>query len=478
MNHGVYVKEQATAISTPNVAGSGIPFVVGLAPMHSATNPGKANTPILVTSWDEAVKKLGFSYDWKTYTLCEFMYSHFQLFGCQPVIFCNVLDFTKSNTDLTANDYPVVDHKAKLPFALINDDNLVVKKGGEEETTYIKDQDYVVVYSEDDDACYIELLSTGDAYNEGTINVAGKQVKVDAVEDTTIVAGLNMVDACMSTVAVIPDLICAPGFSHKTTVAAVMATKAASLNSLFGGKALIDLDCGASGVREYSEAATAKTDSNFVDDNQIVCWPIQKLGDYRFHMSTQVAGLMAQVDTQNGGCPCESPSNKNFQMDGACLEDGTEVNLTLEQANILNANGIVTCLNFMSSGWVCWGDYTACYPADTDVKNYYIPVSRMFDWVGNTVVRTFWSKLDKPMNRRLLDNILDTCNIWLNGLVGSGYLLGARAMMVEDENPITDLMAGIVKIHIYMTPASPAQEINFVLEYDAAYVSSALIREE
>ena len=46
--------------------------------------------------------------------------------------------------------------------------------------------------------------------------------------------------------------------------------------------------------------------------------------------------------------------------------------------------------------------------------------------------------------------------------------------MSENENPQSNLMAGIVKIHIYMTPPSPAQEIDFVLEYDASYVTSAL----
>jgi len=46
--------------------------------------------------------------------------------------------------------------------------------------------------------------------------------------------------------------------------------------------------------------------------------------------------------------------------------------------------------------------------------------------------------------------------------------------MREEDNPLTNLMAGHVKLHIYMTPPSPAQEIDFVLEYDAAYVSSAL----
>ena len=36
MNHGVYVGEQATSVSTPVVADSGIPFVVGTAPVQSA----------------------------------------------------------------------------------------------------------------------------------------------------------------------------------------------------------------------------------------------------------------------------------------------------------------------------------------------------------------------------------------------------------------------------------------------------------
>ena len=70
-------------------------------------------------------------------------------------------------------------------------------------------------------------------------------------------------------------------------------------------------------------------------------------------MSTQLAGLMAAVDTGNDGCPYESPSNKPFKCDAMIVEAGTEVNLTHAQANILNAAGVVTGLNFMG-GLVCW----------------------------------------------------------------------------------------------------------------------------
>ena len=92
LKHGVYAQEKATSLVTPLVADVGIPFVVGAAPVQSAGSPARPNVPVLCTSWDEAVEKLGFSYDWEAYPICEFMYSHFQLFGCQPVIFCNVMD--------------------------------------------------------------------------------------------------------------------------------------------------------------------------------------------------------------------------------------------------------------------------------------------------------------------------------------------------------------------------------------------------
>lgn len=617
LNLGVHVSEQATSVSTPVVADVGVPYVVGAAPVFAAAKPAKTGVPVLCTSWDEAVEKLGFSYDWKSYPLCEFMYSHFKLYGCQPAIFCNVLDPDKSREAQAGKNYTVVDHQAALPFAATNmtvargvegdgeDHATVTLDGGEwkgvkskdlmcpgtriltdgavignipysfanaeygegkEEGYYLpvnlgaeyaskkykmirkggtdldgtssmfdsdpqmilslgkdatkakkctvefyeveaaetevpgelhpfltlsfsqanflpkdapavfaEDEDYCVIYDENADACLVELLSGGSYYEGERLYIEFTAVKPEKVAVTDIVSGLDAIDACLSKVGIIPDLICAPGWSHNTVVAALMATKSeAGINGLFRAKALIDCDSGEDGVHEYSELIEYKNRNNFVDENEILCWPMVKLGDYMFHMSTQLAGLMAQVDSGNGGVPFESPSNKNFQMDCCCLEDGTEVDLTFNQTVVLAGYGIVTALNFMSMGWVARNNYTACYPANTDVKDQFIPVSRMFDFVANTLIRTFWSKLDKPMRLRLLDNIQDTVNIWLNGLVSQEYLLGARVELKGTENPLTSLLAGIIKFHIYITPPVPAQEIEFVLEYDVNYLTSAL----
>ena len=474
---GVHVYENATSVSTPNVAAVGIPFVVGTAPVQSAEKPAKANVPVLATSWDEAVEKLGFSYDWKSYSLCEFMYAHFQLFGCQPVVFCNVLDPDGMKKAVDGADYSVADHKVVLPVEAVAD-TIQVKTGEAEETALEEGTDYSVLYERDGTdtyVCIVELLEDGSAYDAETLYIAYTGANPAAVTEADVVDGVAQVDACLTAVGVVPDLICAPGWSNHSVVAAVMATKAAAINGLFKGKAVIDVDSSAEGVTEYSALSGYKNQNNLVDPDQIVCWPMVKLGDYTFHLSTQLCGLMATVDAGNQGVPYESPSNKNLKMDACVLADGTEVNLTWDQVNLMAGSwGVVTAVNFLDSGWVAKGNYTACYPGNTDVKDQFIPVSRMFDFIGNTLIRTFWSKLDKPMTTALRDSILQTCNIWLAGLCGGGYLYGARAELLASENPLTSLLDGIIKLHIYNAPPVPAQEIDFILEYDVSYMEAAL----
>uniref|UniRef100_UPI00262B7A4B hypothetical protein n=1 Tax=uncultured Bilophila sp. TaxID=529385 RepID=UPI00262B7A4B len=479
---GVHVYEKATSVQTPKVATVGIPFVVGTAPVQSAAKPAKSNVPVLVTSWDEAVEKLGFSYDWESYTLCEFMYSNLQLFGAQPVIFCNINDPASMKREEAAADYTVADHRVAVSVDAIADTIKVSVAEGAGETAATRalerDTDYSILYDRDDTdtyVCIVELLEDGSAYDAETVSVAYSAADPKTATVADVVDGVAQVDACLTAVGLVPDLIAAPGWSHNTVVAAVMATKAAAINGLFKGKAVIDADSGEDGVTEYSQLSGYKNKNNFVDVDQIICWPMVQLGDYRFHLSTQLCGLMATVDAGNRGIPYESPSNKNLKMDACVLADGTPVNLTWNQVDLIAGSwGVVTAVNFLDSGWVAKGNYTACYPGNTDVKDQFIPVSRMFDFIGNTLIRTFWSKLDKPMTPALRDSILQTCNIWLGGLTGGGYLYGARAEMLAEENPLTSLLDGIITLHIYNAPPVPAQEIDFILEYDVSYMETAL----
>ena len=465
--HGVFVLEQATSAATPATVETGVPFFIGASPIQNADSPATPGVPVLCTSWNEAVQKLGYSDDWATYPLCEAMYSHFKLFNVSPAIFCNMLDSSTMKSAVAAADKNVVNKKVALTAKAIPG-SVVVKNG---QNTLVLGTDYDLYFA--DEVLTIEVLSGGSAYSATTLNVAFDEVTPASVTTNVVAGGIEAVDLCMSTIGLIPDLIVAPGYSDNTGVAAVMAAKAEAINGMFRAKALIDLSTAATGGADtYDEVIALKNSNNFTDENEIVCWPLVKLSDKVFHLSTQLAGVIAATDAEYAA-PHVSPSNKGLQCDGLVTAAGGEVILSLEQANILNGVGVVTALNFMG-GFKAWGNYTACYPTNQDVKDYFISVSRMVDFVGNTLIRTFWGKLDLPMNRRLIDTILDSCNIWLNGLTGSGYILGGRCEMIDAENPETNLMAGIIKLHVFVTPPSPMQELDFVIEYDPAYVTEAL----
>lgn len=468
-NHGIRTKQIGTSISTPVTASSGVAFIVGTAPVQAVN--GKVNEPIMCNSYAEAVQNLGYSDNWEDYTLCEAIYSQFTLYGVSPVVFVNVLDPKVHKKTVEATKYTVEDKQAKLPIeALI--DTVEVEQ-------YTRGEDYDLMYTNDN--LVLEILDGGNITAEtGELSVSFDAVDPAKVTEKDIIGGyeistgkykgLELIDKVFAKYGIITDLIACPKWSKKSEVAAVMATKCENINGIFEAHAVIDLD--SEEVKTYGDTTARKKKDNIFSKYQILCWPMVKLGDKKFHLSTHAIGRMAKTDADNDNCPAESPSNKSLRIDGAVLEDGTELLLDLKEANYLNSQGIVTALNFIG-GYVLWGNETSCFPANTDVKDYFIPVSRMFGWVGNSVILTYWSKIDSKMTPRFVKSIVDSVNIWLNGLTAEGKLLGGRVEFKPEDNSLVDLMAGKATFHIYLTPPSPAKEIVFALEYDPTYVLAA-----
>lgn len=473
--HGIKTNQQPTSVSTPVVAAVGIPFVVGTAPIH--TTGGKANEIILANTYSEAVEALGYSEDWEHYTLCEMIYSHFKLYSSSPVIFVNVLDPTTAKKSIASKEFSISDNKVELSINYILD-GLKVSSTSGAETALIKDTDYSAFY--DDDKLIVEMLSTT-AKQLTKVYISGNEIDFSKVTKKEIIGGidvstgkatgLELIENCYAKYNIVPDLILAPGYSSDSEVAAAMQAKATGINELFEATALIDADC--TTITDYRNVPEWKNSKSITKKEQIVLWPMVTLGDKKYHMSVQLAGVIAQTDSGNDDCPSDSPSNKDMQIDGLCLADGSEIVLNVTQANYLNSNGVCTAINFIG-GFKAWGNETAAYPSNTDVKDYFIPISRTFAWIAKTAVLTFWSKIDSKMNRRLIDNIVDTFNIYLNGLVSEEKILGGRIEFRDDENTLTDLMSGKMKFHVFVTPPSPAKEIEFTFEYDTDYVKQAL----
>lgn len=475
--HGVYISEVPTSIIPPVRTTAGLPFVIGTAPINLA-DVTNVNKPVLCYTYQEAVEAFGYSDDWANYTLCEFIYSHFALFNVSPVVLVNVLDPATHKTSKTDESYTfsatVQAVKLQNKGVLLN--TVVVKSTAAEPETYVLGTDYALGFDEDGYAV-ITRLSSGGIGEASGIKVTYDYLDPSLVEADDIIGGvdattgdyigLELIDKVFPKFGLVPGMILAPGWSDDPEVAAVMVAKASNINSHFKCIALVDVP---EEVEKYSDVSEWKNQNNFIYERQVVCWPKIKLGTKEFHLSTQLAGVMCKVDSQNDDVPYVSPSNKSIQANGA-VANGKEVALGPEQAAYLNGQGVVTALNFIG-GWRAWGNRTGAYPSMTDVKDTFIPIRRMFDWIGNTLVLTFWQKVDYPITRRLVETIVDSANIWLNGLAARQLILGGRVEFNRDENPTTDLIDGIIRFHVYVTPPAPAREIDFIVEYDPQYLET------
>lgn len=411
--HGVYSGEVPTALLPARYVDTNAVFAVGTAPVHTL-GEGKTpyvNTPRLYNSYDAFVAEMGWSEDWQSFTLCEVAESHFAKYGASPLVCVNVFDPEKH-------------------------------------------------------------LSEENAPDPSQVSAADIIGGIDA--KTGKKTGLELIAEMFPRFRIVPGSILAPRFSEDSAVAVSMSAKATGINGLFRALALADVPTDKApyytGVPEYKER------NNLTGENLVVCWPRIALGERIYHISTQLTGRMSLTDSDNGNSPHVSPSNKQAFMDRAVVvgADGAvveEVWLGLDENNYLNGQGIVTVSNF-DGGWKFWGNRTGCYPSNTDPKDAFIPIRRFMNWYQNTFILTYFSQVDGPITKRFIERILKSEQIRLDGFTSRGIINGGRISYQSDENPLTDVMDGLLRFHLWLSPPPPARSIEGIFEFDPTYLEA------
>ena len=88
----------------------------------------------MANSFEEAKAALGYSEDWKNYTLCQSMDASYNLFQVSPVIFVNVLDPERHVKELEEMTVPVSNGQAIVASIGILLKDLTVKMATETRT--------------------------------------------------------------------------------------------------------------------------------------------------------------------------------------------------------------------------------------------------------------------------------------------------------------------------------------------------------
>lgn len=467
--HGTYTSEKESAIKGIVTVQNPV-VIIGTAPinMGDITCVNKAQ---LIQTTTDATKYFGGVNNIPGFTISEALYAAFQIFGVTPVICINVLDPETHKESKTFSDIAVVDGKVTFADIGILPKTLDVKNtSGDTPIT-----DYTVSFDAEG-KCTITLA---EKHKEVTSVKGGYDVlDPSKVKDTDIIGSIDLTTLkpkgleCLSEIfpkySMIPSYVIAPGFTSNE-VRAVLDTKATAINGKYSAMSIIDMPEGT----KYGEAVKYKKDNNWIDEDQIVCFGKIKFSGKYFNQSTFLAMLSASIDAENDGVPYQSPSNNNIKAEGIVYKASTYEDVVLgeQEANLLNENGICTVIS-RPNGIVAWGNRTSCYQpgGNSDPKDAFIPVKRMFKYIGNNLHINCATDVDKPMTFSRAKNIQNNINIWLSSLTSQGKLLGGRVEFLQEENSQQDLVDGKFKWHIYLGAVTPGETLHFVLEYDGDYV--------
>ena len=466
--HGVFVGEEATALTVPRVSNAGLQVVIGTAPVNVLDDPASAvNVPILANSATEAKKALGYSSDFKNYTLCQTMYVTSNLYQVSPVVYINVLDPAKHKKAMEEKEVKVSSLQATVQEIGILKKGLTVKNGEEE----LKEgEDYVLSF-DSDGYLLVTLLAAGSAAEASTLKVSGEILDPSSVTKGDIIGaydastgtetGMEVIRKVYPKLGVVPGILIAPGWSQEPEVGIALSAKAANINGVF--KAMAFPDIGTSKAKKYTDVKEVKEKSGFTSEFCYPIWPCFQAGTVILAGSAAAAARTAYLDATRDDVPSKSPSNEKIAITGTCLADGTEIVLDQDQATVVGEYGVATAFNM--DGFRMWGNHTGAYPGSGDAKDIWINVRRMFNWQGNTFILTCFDKVDDPMNFILVENVVDSENIRC-AAYAPAHWAGASIEYLEADNPTTDILAGHMTFRQHIAPYTPAETIENILNYD------------
>ena len=474
--HGIEVVEIENPSSAPLEGTAGLQVVFGVAPINLAKNPEAAvNKPVKVTSFKEAKELLGYSDDWDKYPMCASMYASFEAYNISPVIYVNVLDPKKHKKENSETSITVTDMQAVYNVEDVLLSTITVKN---EETPLALNTDYIV--NVENGYPVITLLSSGTAAEAQSLKVTSQSIDPSAVTAEDVIGGYDAETGdetgleCFRQVYVlhqmVPGLILAPGWSHKPEVAAVMQAKTERLNEVYNTFAVVDIDTAQAKV--YTKVKEIKDQMGINSKRAAALWPMVSINGKKAYYSAVWAAMTAYTDAQNNDIPQKSPSNELLQITAAILTDGKEIHMDTSQASVLNGAGIVTVIN--DDGWKSWGNNTACYPENTATKDRWICCRRMMNWYEVHFLQQYKDKVDDPYNARLSENLVDSENLYLNGLTSGGYIAGGVISYDEEENTDEAILNGNVVFETKIAFWTPAEYIKNKIMFDPAILVQAV----
>lgn len=483
--YGTYGQLGETIAQNAVQAGT-TPVYVGTAPIHLVRDYASVqgiNKPVKLNNFVDAQRKLGFSTDWATFTLCEAMAAHFNnpIGNIGPIYVINVLDpDVHKKAEQTTKNVTFVNGRAEFISDTIILDTFAIAEKAE-------GVDYNLDYNYTKNSVIITSVDA-EAPLTGAQNVTYYEIDTSAITADTIVGGvsangeytgLSALKLLYQEQGQVCNLLAAPGWSDKPQVYNALISASQKINGHWDAFVCADIplkDSTAAAVDTITKAIEWKKLNGYTSERSKVCWPqtMDNNGQI-FHLSTLAMVEFMRADYSHDSVPMETCGNKEVQ--GIKQYFGAESKnqgFDKQDANDLTSNGIMTIIAW-GGNWVLWGDHTAAYSygADVDPRAIFDVSMRMLFYITNSFQLEWSPKIDKPMEIQLRDRILNREQEKLDALVVAGALIGnPQVLFLESENSTADMMNGDFRWDIAVTPMPPLKSATVYVAYTDAGFSA------
>lgn len=459
--HGVETIELKKGPVPIRVVKSAVIGLVGSAPK----GPVQALTVV-----NNAIEAAQFGQQIDGFTIPQALEAIFKQ-GAGTVLVVNVAD-TSSNSftaAVTDEEVEVENRAAKLAFAPFGT-IVVTNEAGDE--TYTANTDYTI-----DELGNITILAaTGDIAEGATLKVSYRKFDPTTINaalligtingGTGVKTGMKLFKDAYNMYGFKPKILITPGYSSLNTVATEMIAVANEHKAI----ALLDAPLGTTVSGAVAgRGPLGSINFNTSSERAYLLYPHFKVyNPVKDAVENQpysqfMAGVIASTDNTRGYWV--SPSNKEiFGVQGPERVISFAVNDAQTEANQLNEAGITCYASSFGTGFRTWGNRTAAWPTNTNVKNFLV-IRRIADIVHESIELAMLQFIDEPLdpvNRVTIDAILDSVNAFIRTLIGRGALIqGSRCEFDPAKNPANVLAAGQVIFDLVFMGPTPAERITF-----------------
>lgn len=472
--HGVYAHRGETYAANAVQAGR-FPCYIGTAPVNLVRGYAEkqlVNAPVKLTQYSQAQGAVGYSDDWRAYTLCEPLSVHFNnVLGCVgPIYVINVLDPAKhKKAEQTTQQLTFVNKRAEFVSASVVLDTLTIEDKAEG-VDYSVDYDYTAgkVIVKDLKG---ELTTASCTFDEVDPAAVTAEDIIGGKTSSGEYSGIGALDLIGIKDYVQPCYLAAPGWSHIPAVRNALMAATLALNAKFQAFAMTDIPVkGEDGGVDTIEGANAwKPARGYEDENELVNWPksIDNTGKI-YHLSTFRVWQQQLTDYGHNNVPFETASNKAVPVISQYFGEGsTNKGFDESMANELNAKGICTIIP-RGNAMVLWGGHTSAYSfgATTDAAQIFDTNVLMIQHLCNRFIREYGDIIDKPMTRQQRDEIINREQNYLNSLVTMGALIGSpKVLFLSADNSTADMVNGDFQFRDIATVTPQLKSLSSTIHY-------------